>query len=55
MEKNIKMMIYKESGNSFINRLQVIHIYKTDLSLLLGVKWREAILHAKKEGTMYPG
>lgn len=49
------MMIYKETGNSFINRLRVIHIYEADLALLLGTKWREAIIHAQKERTMHPG
>ena len=47
-------MIENEGDNSFINRLQVMHMCKVDLSLLLGVKYREAILHAQKERIMHP-
>lgn len=32
-----------------------MHIYKVDLSFLLGAKGREVILHAQKEGIMHPG
>ena len=47
----VNMMIYKESGNSFINRLRVIHIYEADLSLLVGCKWKEALNHNINEAT----
>ena len=49
------MMIYKESGNSFINRLRVIHIYEADLSLLVGCKWKEALNHNINEATLNKG
>ena len=51
----VNMMIYKEPGNSFINKLRVIHIYEADLSFLLGCKWKEALKHSINEGTLHPG
>ena len=51
----VNMMIYKELGNSFINRLRVIHIYEADLAFLLGCKWKEALNHGINEQTLNPG
>ena len=48
-------MIYKELGNSFINRLRVIHIYEADLAFLLGCKWKEALNHNINEATLSKG
>ena len=45
----INMMIYKETGNVKIHRLQVIHIYEADLNLLLGLKWKDSMQKAQKD------
>jgi hypothetical protein len=49
------MMIYKEQGNVKIHRLRVIHLYKADLSLLWGVKWREGMHKAIKTKSLHQG
>jgi hypothetical protein len=49
------MMIYKEPGNVKIHRLRVIHLYKADLSLLWGVKWRQGMRKAIKNKTLQTG
>lgn len=46
------MNMYREIGKSFINELCVIHVYEADLALLLGSKWKEAIVHAQKKRTI---
>ena len=49
------MMIYKEPGNAKIHRLRVIHLYEADYGLIMGNKWRQALLHAQKQQTLHPG
>ena len=44
----VNMMIYKEPGNAKIHRLRVIHLYEADYGLIMGNKWRQALLHAQK-------
>jgi hypothetical protein len=49
------MMIYKEPGNAKIHQLRVIHLYKADLSLLLGIKWRLGMHNALRQKTLHQG
>jgi hypothetical protein len=42
----VNVMILKEPNNLKIHRLQVIHLYKADFALLLGIKWRDLIHHS---------
>ena len=49
-EKTINSMIFKESGNVMVHQLWVIHLYKADLSALVGIKWRELTFHLFKKG-----
>jgi hypothetical protein len=51
----VNMMIYKEPGNVKIHQLQVIHLYKADLSLLLGIKWRLGMHNALRQKTLHQG
>ena len=37
-EQVVNHMIYKEPGNTKVQRLRLIHIYKSDLNLILGLK-----------------
>ena len=48
-------MIFKESGNFRIHRLQVIHIYEADSNLILAVKWRQLLHSADLQGKINEG
>ena len=48
-------MIYKEPGNTKVHRLQVIHIYESDLNFLLGIKWKQGLNHSLKHDLMHEG
>ena len=48
-------MIYKEPGNQKVHRLRVIHIYKSDLNFLLGLKWKAGLHHGLKMGYLHEG
>ena len=39
-------MLEKDKGLPKIHCLQVIHLYKADYNLILGVKWRQVLHHA---------
>ena len=41
-------MIFKEPGNIKIHRTRVIHIYKADYNLSMGLKWRSAVFQAEE-------
>ena len=47
--------IYKEPSNVKIHQLCVIHIYKADLALMWGVKWRSSMRKSVNERTFYRG
>ena len=49
------MMIYKEEGNVKIHRLQIIHLYEADMSLMWGVHWRNAMKRAVNDCTLHQG
>ena len=40
-------VLFKEPGNIRIHRTRIIHIYEADYNLMLGVKWRSALLQAE--------
>jgi len=46
------MMIEKEKGNVKIHRLRIIHIHEADYSLLLCIKWRQALHYAEANHTL---
>ena len=48
-------MVEKDPGSPKIHRLQVIHLYKADYNLILGVKWRQALHHACSQSNINPG
>ena len=48
-------MIYKETNNTHIHRLRVIHIYEADLNFLLGIKWKLALASADNVGAVNNG
>ena len=48
-------MVYKEPGNVKIHQLRVIHIYKADLVLIWGVKWRASMRNSVNERTIHRG
>ena len=48
-------MIYKQPGNNKVHRLQVIHIYESDLNFLLGLKWKQAMHHGLKHNFLHDG
>ncbi len=48
-------MIKKEPGDPQIHRLQVIHLYEADYSLLLGVQFRRLMHHCEANPLLNPG
>ncbi|KAI2514379.1 hypothetical protein MHU86_272 [Fragilaria crotonensis] len=40
-------VLFKEPGNIKIHRTRIIHIYEADYNLMLGLKWRSALLQAE--------
>ncbi|KAI2493074.1 hypothetical protein MHU86_21458 [Fragilaria crotonensis] len=40
-------VLFKEPGNIRIHRTRIIHIYEADYNLMLGLKWRSALLQAE--------
>jgi hypothetical protein len=44
-------MILKEPDNHKIHRLRVLHPFEADYNLILGVKWRQLMRHAKEHQT----
>ena len=48
--KIVNALIPKDEGSTKIHRLRVIHIYEADYNLILGVKWRELLHHAARNG-----
>ena len=51
----VNTMLLKEPGNYRIHRTRVIHIYKADYNLVLGLKWKEALYESEREGTLNDG
>ena len=54
-KQNVNNMIYNEQGNQKVHRLRVIHIYKSDLNFLLGLKWKTGLHHGMKLGHLHEG
>lgn len=52
---SITMIIKKEPGNPKLHRLQVIHIYEIDYSLILGIKHGQLIHHMTDNGLFKEG
>ena len=50
----VNMMILKEENNTKIHQLRVIHLYKADYNLLLGVKWRQLMHHTVNNHLLHP-
>jgi hypothetical protein len=50
----VNVMLLKEPNKPRIHRLRVIHLYKVDFNLLLGVKWRNIIHHSLDNDTLHP-
>jgi hypothetical protein len=50
----VKVMILKEPNNHKIHQLRVIHLYKADYNLILGVKWHTALHHAEDNSLLNP-
>jgi hypothetical protein len=51
----VNVMIKKESGNSKIHCLHVIHLYEANYNLMLQAKWRDLIHHAESHQSLHPG
>jgi hypothetical protein len=49
----INVMLLKEPNNPRIHQLRVIHLYKADFNLLLGVTWRNNIHHSLDQDTLH--
>ena len=43
----LNMALFKDDDNIRIHRTRVIHIYKADYNLMLGLKWRVAVYQAE--------
>jgi hypothetical protein len=50
----VNVMLLKEPNKPRIHRLRVIHLYKVDFNLLLGVKWRNIIHHSLDNDSLNP-
>ena len=48
----VSTMLEKDPGTSKIHGLQVIHLYKADYNLILGVKWQQVLQHACSKGNI---
>ena len=48
-------MILKDAGVNKLHRLRVLHIYKADYNLILGMKWRALMHHAADKGRLNNG
>ena len=46
-------MIEKDLGSSKVHRLQVIHLYEADYTMLLSIKWRELLHHCKDHSLLH--
>jgi hypothetical protein len=53
-KKVVNIMLEKEPGNPKIHRLQVIHLYKTDYNLVLGIKWWSLVHHCEDNHLLHP-
>ena len=51
----VNTMLEKDPGSPKLHQLQVIHLYKADYNLILGVKWRQVLHHACSQGYINPG
>jgi hypothetical protein len=48
----VNSLLEKDPGTPKIHRLRVIHLYKWDYNLLLGIKWRQLLHHVVNTGTV---
>jgi hypothetical protein len=53
-KKVVNVMLEKDPGNPKIHRLRVIHLYKADYNLFLGVKWRALVHHCEDNQLLHP-
>ena len=51
----VSTMLEKDPGVTKIHQLRVIHLYKADYNLILGVKWRQVLHHAVKANLINKG
>jgi hypothetical protein len=51
----INVMILKEPGNTKVHCLRVIHIFEADYNLILSLKWRALLKHAKDQNLLNDG
>ena len=51
----VNTMLEKDPGIPKIHRLRVIHLYKADYNLILGVKWRQVLHHAVSKSLLNEG
>ena len=51
----VNTMLEKEQGVPKLHRLRVIHLYKADYNLILGVKWWQVLHHASLQGYLNEG
>ena len=51
----VNVMILKSTGDIWIHRLRVIHLYKHEYTLLLALKWRALSEHCVKNKLLNPG
>ena len=45
-------MLLKDQGIPKSHRLQVVHLYKANYNLILGVKWQQVLHHAVATGLL---
>jgi hypothetical protein len=48
-------MILKEPDNHRIHRLRVLHLFKADYNLILGVKWHQLMRYAEEHHIINKG
>jgi hypothetical protein len=51
----VNVIFLKEANNHRIHRLWVLHLFEADYNLILGVKWRQLMLHAEFHQTLNDG
>ena len=54
-KKVANSILFKEPGNIRIHRTRVIHLYKADYNLAMGLKWRSALYAAEKVNILNDG
>ena len=54
-QKKANTILFKEQNNIKIHRTRVIHLYKADYNLVLGLKWRAALYQAETSKILHDG